>query len=113
MSASPRSVAEIKQHIDRHLAMLTDRATAARRRVNSSSTLTAAEKAKLNADLDKLITDATTARRAVNAATDRAGLEAARPALKAVKADTQQVHKDLRAIRSKHGTARPSASPTG
>ncbi|GAA1821470.1 hypothetical protein HC028_11310 [Planosporangium flavigriseum] len=111
-SASPWSVAQIKHHVDSHLAKVIARATAARQRVNSDSTLTAAQKAKLNADLNKLITDATTARRKVDAANDRAGLEAARPALQAVKADRRQLYKDWEAIHGAHGTATPSAPST-
>ncbi|MGC9665434.1 hypothetical protein ACNTMW_02640 [Planosporangium sp. 12N6] len=111
-SASPWSVSQIKQRLDAHLAKEINQATAARQRVNASSTLTAAEKAKLNGDLNKLIADATTARREVDAATNRAGLEAARPALQAVKADRQQVHKDWKAISGAHGTAKPTAPPT-
>jgi hypothetical protein len=103
-------VADIKHRIDRHLAKLTDRAVAARRRVDADPRLTAAEKAKLDADLSKLVTDATTARREVDAATNRAGLEAARPALRAVAADREQVYKDLKAIHA-HRTPRPSAPP--
>jgi hypothetical protein len=103
-------VADIKHRIDRHLAKLTDRAVAARRRVDADPRLTAAEKAKLDADLSKLVTDATTARREVDAATNRAGLEAARPALRAVAADRERVYKDLKAIHA-HQTPRPSAPP--
>jgi hypothetical protein len=112
--ASHLSVADIKHRIDRHLTKLTDRAVAARRRVDADPSLTAAEKAKLDADLSKLITDATTARRRVDAATNRAGLEAARPALRAVAADRLQVYKDLQAIHARRTpgpTAPPSAVP--
>jgi hypothetical protein len=101
-------VADIKHHIDRRLTKLIDRATAARQHVNADPNLTAAQKAKLDADLNKLVTDATVARREVDAATDRAGLEAARPALQTVKADLHQLHKDWKATHP-HGTSPPMA----
>lgn len=118
-SPSGPSVADIKHEINGHLTKLIDRATAARQRVNADPNLTAAQKAKLDADLNKLVTDATTARSQVNAATDRAGLEAARPALQAVKADLRRLHEDWKSIHP-HGTpppwapspAAPTAPPT-
>ncbi|GII25755.1 hypothetical protein Pme01_53520 [Planosporangium mesophilum] len=111
-SASPMSFTETKRRIDQHLAKTISGATTARQRVSASSTLTPAEKATLDADLNKLITDATTARRQVDAATNQAGLQAAQPALQAVKADHQKLHKDLMAVRSAHPTLRPTAPPT-
>jgi hypothetical protein len=109
-SASPTrpSVADIKHEINGHLTKLIDRATAERQRVNADPNLTAAQKARLDADLDKLVADATTARRQVNAATDRAGLEAARPALRAVKADLRRLHEDWKASHP-DGTPPPMA----
>src|SRR5258705_13168639 len=103
------SVADIKRQLDKHLAKVTDRAETARTRVDASAKLTAAEKATLDADLDKLVADAATARREVDAATDRAGLEAAQPALHAVKADRDQLHKDWEAIPSAHKAPEPKA----
>jgi hypothetical protein len=109
-SASPSrpSVADIKHQINGHLTKLINRATAARQHVKADPNLTAAQKAKLDADLNKLVTDATTARGQVNAATDRAGLEAARPALQAVKADLRRLHEDWKASHP-HETAPPMA----
>jgi hypothetical protein len=106
--ASPRSLADIKHHVDKHLTKLIDRANAERKRVDASPNLTAAQKAKLDSDLNKLVADATTARREVDAATNRAGLEAARPALQAVKADLQQLRKDWKSIPGARGSAKPT-----
>jgi predicted homoserine dehydrogenase-like protein len=102
-------LADIKHHIDKQLTKLIDRANAERKRVDANPNLTAAQKAKLDSDLNKLVTDATTARREVDAATNRAGLEAARPALQAVKADLQQLRKDMKSIPGAHRSAAPTA----
>jgi hypothetical protein len=108
-SASPRSLADIKHHVDKHLTKLINWATAERKRVDANPNLTAAQKAKLDGDLNKIVADATTARREVDAAKDRAGLEAARPALQAVKADLQQWRKDWKSMPGAHGSAKPTA----
>ncbi|NJC84621.1 hypothetical protein [Planosporangium mesophilum] len=106
--AGRRPVADVQHRIDQRLDRVTARTAEARKRVDANQKLTAAEKAKLNADLDKLVADAATARKQVDAATDRAGLKAAKPALQAVKADVQQLRTDRKAVRDAHRTPTPA-----
>jgi hypothetical protein len=100
-----RTVDELRQHIDQHLGRLTAAATALRTRVDANTTLTAAEKAELDADITKLLTDAATARQQVDAATDKAGVRAASAALQTVHTDHAKLSTDRQAIRQAHKAA--------
>jgi Spy/CpxP family protein refolding chaperone len=101
-SGGHHTLADVQHRVDQRLDKLSARAATARQRVDANQRLTAEEKAKLDAELTKLVADVATARHQVDSATDRAGLKAARPALKTVGADRKQLSDDRKAIRNAH-----------
>jgi hypothetical protein len=95
-------LSQVKQHVDQRAGALNDRASALRRRINTSKTLTAAQKVTIGGEITRLVNDTATAQHQVDAATDIASLKAARPALQTVHADRSELHTDLAAVRAGH-----------
>jgi hypothetical protein len=96
----PQTVAAVHTRVDAKAQHITTKMQALQSRLTSRPALTAA-KDILQADITKILADTATWRQQVAAATTMAGIRAADPAHRLVKADLVKLHTDLAAAKAK------------
>jgi uncharacterized pyridoxal phosphate-containing UPF0001 family protein len=103
-AATPTTVAGVRARADAKAQHITAKMQALQSRLATRPQLAGA-KSTLQADITKVLADTAAWRRQVDAATTMAGVRAADPAHRTVKADLAKLHTDLGAAKATKTTA--------